>query len=402
MRKHRSDRVILAVALILMAIGLIVIYAIGPMRANFLNSVLGRQAYKEQGFFVHQLITVLASIVAMIIGFKFPYQVTRKAAKWVLLAGLVSCILLAILAFGHSSLASCQLGGCRWFRLGSFNFQPAELLKMGVIMYMAQLIRERKAEGKLEESSDFWVPYVVVGVLALLLVVVVQKDGGTGVVIAAILLAMLLESGVSFKKIGLVCAVVIALGIMAVLTSPHRMERLLTFGGKGDASKSYHIKNAMMAIGTGGLFGVGVGNSVQATGYLPESINDSVFAVMGETFGFLGLMAVMGCFAILLMRLLKIADATRDEEQKLVVVGVFAWMATHVLINVAAMTGLMPLSGITLPLLSYGGTSMVFISLALGVCLQLSCYTEREVKNESIDSRRRLGGTYNASRSRRA
>lgn len=158
----------------------------------------------------------------------------------------------------------------------------------------------------------------------------------------------------------------------------------MTFGGEADADSSYHIDNAMIAIGTGGFLGVGIGNSVQATGYLPESINDSVFAVMGETYGFMGLFTVVACFTVLLLRLLKTADRLADLEERLVVIGTFAWVMAHVVVNIAAMTGLMPLTGITLPLLSYGGTSMVFLSLALGLSLQLSCYTERIVADEPV------------------
>ena len=237
--------------------------------------------------------------------------------------------------------------------------------------------------------------------LSLFFVVVAQKDLGTGVSVLAIILAILFMSGMPMKRFLLVLAVVGVAGVLAVVSSPHRLERLMTFSGEGDENSSYHIENAMIAIGTGGLFGVGIGNSVQATGYLPESINDSVFAVMGETFGFVGLMVIVICFAILLMRLLKTASGLQSE-QSLVVIGVFAWAAAHVVVNIMAMTGLIPLTGITLPLLSYGGTSLLIMSGAIGLCLQLSCYTGREVRNESISSGRRLGGTYHASRRRSA
>ena len=179
-------------------------------------------------------------------------------------------------------------------------------------------------------------------------------------------------------------------GVLAVVTSPHRVERLLTFGS-AESSDSYHIENAMIAIGAGGLFGVGIGNSVQATGYLPESINDSVFAVMGETFGFVGLVAIVGCFTALLMRLLRTANHLQDTEESLVVVGIFAWATAHVVINIASMTGLIPLTGITLPLLSYGGTSMLFTAAALGLALQLSCYTSREARTEEKENLNNVG-----------
>ena len=164
-----------------------------------------------------------------------------------------------------------------------------------------------------------------------------------------------------------------------IISSPHRMERLMTYSGEGDSDASYHIDNAMLAIGTGGMFGVGIGNSVQATGYLPESINDSVFAVMGETFGFVGLMVVLAAFMLLLFSLIKTAENV-EQEYALVVTGVMAWIGAHVVVNVAAMVGLIPLTGITLPLLSYGGTSMMFSAFALGLAMQISRLTGRETE----------------------
>ena len=172
------------------------------------------------------------------------------------------------------------------------------------------------------------------------------------------------------------------------MTSPHRRERLWTYLGiteqkteteDEDDANAYHIENALIAIGTGGLLGVGIGNSVQATGYLPESINDSVFAIMGETFGFIKLCLVLFGFVWLLMRILKVADYSSDYENSLIAVGAFAWIMTHLVVNVMAMTNIIPLTGITLPLLSYGGTSMMAVAGILGLVYQLSQYTSRQV-----------------------
>jgi cell division protein FtsW len=170
---------------------------------------------------------------------------------------------------------------------------------------------------------------------------------------------------------------------------------------KGDSSStedagSYHIEHAKIAIGSGGFFGVGIGNSVQATGYLPEAINDSVFAIMGETFGFVGLVAILGLFVALLMRILKVMDHLVDIRLKLLVAGVFGWLGAHVILNVASMIGIFPLTGITLPLLSFGGTSMIFIAAALGLVFQLSRYTVhtsrlKEASYEDSHSRRGIG-----------
>ncbi len=383
-RRHKSDRIIGALTVVLLAVGLIVIYAIGPMRANVMNSVYGSNI-GENDFFFQQLRNVILSLVVVVVAFNFPYKYMRRYAKLILFGGLALCAALAVLAAMGSGLAKCELGACRWFNFGGFSLQPAEILKLGLVLYLAQLMAERKEQGKLN-TSDFWVPFAVVSVLSLGFVVVVQKDLGTGIAIAAIILAMLFMSGVKLRYFLIVVAVALGAGVASIVVSPHRMERLMTFNSE-ESSDAYHIENAMIAIGTGGLTGVGIGNSVQATGYLPESINDSVFAIMGETFGFVGLVLVVLCFTVLLMRLLRTANYLENDEESLVVVGVFAWATAHVVINIASMTGLLPLTGITLPLLSYGGTSMLFTAAALGIALQLSCYTSREPRKEKTTSK---------------
>ncbi len=376
MRRHRGDRIIVAMALLLLFAGLIIIYAIGPMRANFLNAAYGGNI-SESHFFVRQLINVIISIAAFVLAYKIPYEKMRRWGKWVLALGVVLSVGLWLLAKVGSSLAKCELGACRWINIGSFgSLQPAEFLKLGLLMYLSQLAASRKAEGTINRS-DFWLPVGVASIVSLFFVIVVQKDLGTGTVLIAIILGTIFASGVELKKFVLVLGLILVAGVGVIVTSPHRIERVRTFVN-GDGADTYHIENAMIAIGTGGLMGVGVGNSVQATGYLPESINDSVFAVMGETFGFIGLGLVVIVFVVLLTRVMRVVELAADVEQRLVAVGVFSWIAVQMAVNIMAMTGLIPLTGITLPLLSYGGTSMMFVTIALGISFQLSCYTRRE------------------------
>lgn len=384
MRRHKSDRAIGALTVVLLGIGLIVIYAIGPMRVNVLNAAYGSN-YGENYFFIHQLINVILSLAVFVVAFKMPYKTIRKFSKLIMLLGLVASAVLAVLAMVGSGMAKCELGACRWFSLGSLSFQPAELLKIGLVLYLAGLMAERKKEGRINTMDFFW-PFAVISGLSLLFVIVVQKDLGTGVSLVAIILAMLWMSGVKWQYFWLTVVVAGVLGVVSIISSPHRMERIMTYSGEENSDDNYHIENAMIAIGTGGLFGVGIGNSVQATGYLPESINDSVFAVMGETFGFAGLTVIVVGFAALLMRLLKTANYLEDDEEALVVVGIFAWMMAHIGVNIMAMTDIIPLTGITLPLLSYGGTSMLFTAAALGLAMQLSCYTGREPREERSES----------------
>ena len=401
-RKHGSDLVILFSTIGLMALGLIIIYAIGPMRANVLNSTYG-QNYDSNYFFFGQRRSVGLSLVAFFVAFKLlSYSFIKKYAKIFIIVAIAMSALLWILALSHSSLAKCELGECRWFNLGPISFQPAELLKLAMVFYLADFLNRKKEEGTVGNWREFWLPLAIVCGASLFFVVVAQGDLGTGVALISIIFGMLLVSGLSMKQYLLMVCLVLVAAIGAVATSSHRMERVnawiatLTQGESSDST--YHIENAMLAIGTGGLFGVGIGNSVQATGYLPESINDSVFAIMGETFGFVGLFVIIGIFGVLLHRILRVAELAQTNDERLLVVGVFSWTLAQVVVNIMAMTGLVPVTGITLPLLSYGGTSMIFIAFALGLVLQLSCYTSREViKDENISSGRRLRGAHNSS-----
>ncbi|MBR3256524.1 FtsW/RodA/SpoVE family cell cycle protein [Candidatus Saccharibacteria bacterium] len=404
-RRHKSNLVILFTTLGLMALGLIVIYAIGPMRANVLNSTYGAN-YDPNSFFLGQLRSVLLSLVVFFLAFKvIPYKYVKKYAKPIMIAALLMSVMLWILAKVGSSLVRCELGECRWFDFGVVSFQPAEFLKLALVFYLADFITRKQKEQTVGKWREFWVPLIIACGASLGLVVVAQGDLGSGVALIAIIFGMLLTSGISTKQYLIMAAIVIAGSVFAVATSEHRMQRVdawvatLTSGESSDST--YHIENAMLAIGVGGLFGVGVGNSVQATGYLPESINDSVFAIMGETFGFVGLLLVVLVFGAMLLNMLKVAEGTVEPDERLFVIGIFSWMAAQVVVNIMAMTSLIPVTGITLPLLSYGGTSMIFIAAALGFVLQLSCYTSREViTNEDISSRRGVRGSHYTSRRR--
>ena len=214
---------------------------------------------------------------------------------------------------------------------------------------------------------------------------------------------MLIASGIKWKILGKIILVGVIAAVLLTVFVPHRRERLLTFfQGDNAASQTaesddsnYHIKNAMIALGTGGIAGRGIGQSIQATGYLPEAINDSIFAIMGEIFGWVGTTLIIALFGALLMQLLKISDHQPDVSMRIAVAGIFGWLAAHVVMNVASMIGLIPLTGITLPLLSFGGTSMIFMTGALGLAFQLSRYTAHEpvlVKEAGDeDSMRRRG-----------
>lgn len=380
-RRHRPDYQIVLYMGLLMLLGLIIMYAIGPQRANVLNNAYGSE-FDSMYFFVRQTMYLGLALAAFAIATMLPIAFFQKHANKIVAIGFATCFLLFL--FGNvahvEEIAQCSLGACRWFNIGGqFSFQPAEILKFGMLIFAAGFLGVRAKQGLVNDRTQTLIPLGILTGVALLFVIVIQKDMGTGIALTAILAAQLLIAGINARAAAAIAGLLILVGIVFIVIAPHRIERIVTFLS-GDSSSvddagAYHIAHAKIAIGSGGLAGVGIGNSVQATGYLPEAINDSVFAIMGETFGFVGLVGILGLFTALLLRLLKVADHLVDIRLKLVVAGVFGWLASHVILNVGAMIGIVPLTGITLPLLSFGGTSMVFIAAALGLVFQLSSYT---------------------------
>lgn len=402
---------------LLMLLGMIVMYAIGPQRANVLNNAYGTDYYTGTYFFIKQTASILLALGAFCAVALLPFNILQKHAGKILVAGFAACVLLFIFGniFHAEAIAQCSLGACRWFSLGPLgSIQPAEFLKLGVLLFCAGFLGMRAKQGLINDKNKTLVPLGMIMILVTIFVIGFQKDMGTGIVLVAILASMLLMAGMSARTGLTLLLVAGAVGVLFILIAPHRIDRVTTFfsgdSGQIDDANNYHIEHAKLAIGTGSWFGVGIGNSVQATGYLPEAINDSVFAIMGETFGFVGLVAILGLFTALLLRLLKVADHLLDIKLKLLVVGVFGWLAAHVILNVAAMIGIFPLTGITLPLLSFGGTSMIFIAAALGLAFQLSRYTafgsklesNRYEDNENTSSRRGIGRSRHTSRRRTA
>lgn len=392
MRKHRPDFTILLLTVGLMAAGLIIVYAIGPRAAQ-------SEGIATDYYFMGHLKGIFASVLLLLLGTLIPYQKLGQYSKGMTILAAGLCFLTAILGrAGVESLVICDEGACRALNvplLGSF--QPAEFLKVAVLFYGAWLVSDRHKKGQLGKS-EFWVPMAtIIGVVAIV-VAFLEKDLGSTAVIYMMLGIMMFVGEMPWKQLGAFALVVAACVVLLIQVAPHRLDRLASFSGQGD---DFHIMNSLIGFGTGGTFGVGLGNSVQTTGYLPEAPSDSIFSVVGEAWGFVGAVAILIVYAVLLQRILGVSKRTKDEEQSLFVLGVFTWILSHVIINVGGMLALMPMKGITLPFLSHGGTSMMFVSFVVGMTLQISTLTNREVIDENTSSRRgKRGARYASSRRR--
>jgi len=261
--------------------------------------------------------------------------------------------------------------------------QPAEILKFALLVFLAGFLAKRIKEKNINNLHETLVPMGVILAVIAVVVIGLQKDLGTGLAIFGIVITMLYVAGLNKKFFLLAFGGIVVAALLFVFTSAHRLERVSTFFGSGGDKDTtgYHINQALIAVGSGGLTGKGLGRSVQAFGYLPEAANDSIFAIVAEKFGFVGTIIILLVFATLFLRLLRVMDTAGNEYQRLLVAGVFGWVFTHTVVNIGAMVGIFPLTGVTLPFLSFGGTSLLFIMMALGLAFHISRYTTHQRSN---------------------
>lgn len=362
-RRHRPDYWLLLLAIALTAIGLIVLYSISPGLA------VARKV--SDNYYVNkQLIAIGLGIVAFVALSNIPIKFWQRMQRPLLITAALSAI--AVRLFGER-----VNGAYRWIQIGGISFQAAELIKFALLIWLASFLVLRIQEGSLGDFKKTLQPILIALGAIGLVVGIVQSDFGSTAVMVAMVAAMTFIAGMPMKRIMLVGGVV-AIGFLILISgSAYRRDRLMTFmNPERDCQNSgYQVCQALITVGSGGVLGLGVANSVQAYGYLPEAANDSIFAILAEKFGFLGVTALIALFVAFFRRLFKIAERAPDEYSRLIVVGILAWLSTQVLINVGAMMGLLPLKGITLPFISSGGTSLIFVFGALGLVFQISRYT---------------------------
>ena len=380
-RRHRPDYWLLMLCVTLLAIGLIVVYAISPA-LSAANHVGGNYYVGKQ------LIAIGLSAVAFIITAQMPLAWWKKAYKPLLMIAGAATLLALIIPVNPAYPAH------RWVRLGSFSFQSVELVKFAVLIWLAGFLADRVRRGVIANARDTLKPLAVaLGVIAVV-VAGRQSDLGSTGVIVAMLVIMAYVAGLPLKRVLMFGGLIALVLVLAVSSTPYRRERLTTFihPEANCQSTGYQACQALIAVGSGGMIGLGLGSSVQAYGYLPEAANDSIFAIYAEKFGFIGSVVLLGVFVAFFARIRYIIERTGDDFSRLVAVGVLAWLSTQMLINVGAMIGLLPLKGITLPFISYGGTSVVFMAAAVGLVFQISQYTSYSaprISGEGGEGRRR-------------
>lgn len=394
-RRHRPDMLLLLFISILLLLGLVVIYSISPALTARIDS---SQNLDQNLYMYRQLLYLGIGVAAFTATTLIPIDFWNKIQGKLLVGGLALGAVPFLLQM--TPIGLCANGACRWIDLGFISFQPAEIMKFALVIFLAGFLAARAAQGKLNDLKETLIPVGIVLFVMAVIVVGLQKDLGTGITIVAIVMTMLFAAGIKVRLLAYAAAACLALGVIFTIIAPHRIERILTFVGHESSQADemgYHINQALIAVGSGGLTGKGLGQSIQAFGYLPEAANDSIFAILAEKFGFLGTVAVLAIFAALFMRILGIMDHTAKPYYRLVVAGVFGWVFSHTVVNIGAMLGIFPLTGITLPFVSFGGTSLLFILSALGLVYQISRYTNHV---RPSDNQKRGGDYENRERGR--
>lgn len=307
---------------------------------------------------------------ALFIAANTQYKFWREHALWIFGGACVVSLFVFIPGIGLE-----LKGAHRWLTLGSFTFQPSELLKIGYIIYLATWL------ANVRRHIDSWqhglLPFLgISAVIAAILLL--QRDTDTLIISLAAGLAMFVASGAKIRDIGIVFLIGILSLSAVVVMRPYVLERIQTFldPNADPLGASYQIQQSLIAVGSGGIFGRGFGQSVQKFDYLPEPIGDSIFAVAAEEFGFVGSVILIGLFLAFILKGLSIARRAKEPFGGLLATGLVVLIGTQAFWNIAAMLGVVPLSGLPLVFVSHGGTALLFALFAVGIILNVSRYRE--------------------------
>lgn len=355
------DRWLIGVVAGIVGIGLLMV-------ASASIGISDQQLHQPFYYFYRQLIYLILGILLGSIVVQFEVMIWEKIGVLFLLSTIVLLALVLIPGIGHA-----VNGSARWIGLGFFRVQASELAKFAVIIYMAGYLLRRNAEIKVD-LSGFLKP---MGLLSIVVVLLIREpDFGAAVVIMVTALGMMFLAGMRMRHfLMLFGLVLIALTILAI-SAPYRVERLTTFLNPwaNAFNSGYQLTQSLIAFGRGGWFGVGLGKSIQKLFYLPEAHTDFLFAVIAEELGFVGMLVVIGLFTALVVRIFFIgrqAQCLGQHFAGFLAYGVALWIAIQFTVSIGVNCGILPTKGLTLPLMSYGGNSILVICVALALLLRI-------------------------------
>jgi cell division protein FtsW len=358
---ERPDILILVIALILVTIGTAMIYSS--------SSILAMERFKDAQFFLKkQIFFVVIGMGVMMLMTKLDYHYLKKLAY----PGIILSIILLLLIF-IPPLGIRAGGARRWLNLGFFSFQVTELVKICIVLFLAHFLT-RKANYLKSFSRGMLIPLLVTFLIIVL--IALQPDFGATIMIAMILMLMFFLAGCRIRHLAGLTALLIPAAVWMIMFRSYRIDRLKVFLNPWNdpGNKGFQIIQSLLSFGSGGAFGVGIGDGMQKLFYLPEPHTDFILSVIAEESGFVGVAVVIFLFVVLIMRGFMVAFRAPDLFGTLLAAGLTMVLAMGAFINIAGVMGLIPLKGLTLPFLSYGGTSLVMSLVAVGILLNISSH----------------------------
>ena len=351
---------LLTAVLLLMVLSLGVVYSA--------SSSWAMQRFGESGRLLGKhAIKVLLGFVMIFFFMRVDYQLYRKFSKKILLAAVT--LLAVTLALGV-----VIKGASRWLEIGGFGFQPSEIAKFALIFHLSTLLALK--QDRIRDFKLGYLPMLVwIGVVTVL--VLLQPNFSTGAMIFAISLAMLFLGRAKFSHLALTVAALLPLLLVFMVFAEYRMRRITGFfGGGAGGSPNYQLIQGILGFGSGGIFGVGPGESRQRDLFLPESYGDFVFSIVGEEYGLIGTLFFLALFLTIMLRGIRIARHAQDDFGYMLASGITLGITLYALVNAGVTLGILPTTGLPMPFVSYGGSSMVFSAAAVGVLLNVSSQTD--------------------------
>ena len=322
-------------------------------------------------FFNRQLIWAVVGVIAFFIATRVDYRKLRGLG-YVAFAGVIA-LLVAVLVPGVGTIAG---GSARWLALGPLSFQPSELAKLALVLFAADVF-SRKDERTFEDLSHTLLPLIpALGFLSLL--VMMQPDLGTTVLLGTIGMGMLFIAGAPMRYLVPITALGTITALIAALSEDYRRERILAFldPWKDPLNTGYQVIQSLIALGSGGWLGVGLGASRQKWSYIPNAHTDFIYAILGEETGLLGTLVVLGMFAFIAYLGIRTARNAPDRYGMFIAAGITIWITVQALVNMGAVTSALPITGVPLPLVSFGGTSLVVSMIAMGILCSIARHSD--------------------------
>jgi cell division protein FtsW len=358
--KHKPNTALLVSIFLLMLIGILALTTSSvPLSIKNSNS--------PNYYLFHQIkFGLLPGLVLAFIAFKIPLKIYKKYSFLIFIAAVA--MMFAVFIPG---LSKTELGATRWLALGAMSFQPSEFLKLATVIYLAAILSSNRPQNK-----KLWAFLFVLGIAALALIL--QSNLSTLIIISLVSCIVFfcantpLLYNVGVLALGLVSSIALA------VLEPYRMKRLLVFLNPetDPMGIGYQLKQSLIAIGSGGIIGSGLGFSAQKFGFLPEATSDAIFAIYAEETGFIGCLFLVAAFIMFAVMCFMIFRKETDNFSKLIAIGIGSWIVIQALVNISAMTGLLPLSGTPLPFITYGSSHLLFELIACGLLLNISAHAK--------------------------